>query len=301
VDSFGGTDLSEVGGTIGTAYGPSGTTGGQKAVSLTDSDEKYLQGNPVILDGSNGLTFTCWLFIPTGAPTNAIWFWNGATFVSSITLGTSNVGPTWCFFGVENNLGETQSAGVDLGAYDTWFFVAGKYDATTKLCYMNVDNGAWIQTGDAALSVDPDWDLDYIRTNGSVRVGYPPPSTPTANVCRATVWERVLTDAEITELYTTRDIPPAVVTTTAWTASEAATGTPGYDPQVMLRLSNDGGKTWISEQWRSAGKKGEYLHRVRWNRLGAARRRVFEVSVTDPIPWKLTGAYLKMQSSKKDQ
>jgi PKD repeat protein len=67
---------------------------------------------------------------------------------------------------------------------------------------------------------------------------------------------------------------------------------PGADPQVMLRLSNDGGKTWITEQWRSAGRVGEYLRRVRWNRLGCARRRVFEVSVTDPAPWKVTGAYL---------
>lgn len=67
---------------------------------------------------------------------------------------------------------------------------------------------------------------------------------------------------------------------------------PEADPIVMLRLSNDGGKTWISEQMRSAGKEGEYWRRVRWNRLGAARRRVFEVSVSDPIAWKLTGAYL---------
>ncbi|MEK9723025.1 MAG: PKD domain-containing protein [Rhodospirillaceae bacterium] len=70
-------------------------------------------------------------------------------------------------------------------------------------------------------------------------------------------------------------------------------GWPGTDPQVMLRVSNDGGKTWITEQWRSAGKTGEYLRRVRWNRLGVARRRVFEVIVTDPIAWKLTGAYVE--------
>jgi PKD repeat protein len=79
----------------------------------------------------------------------------------------------------------------------------------------------------------------------------------------------------------------------AYTApSPAYVESPGADPQVMLRLSNDGGKTWITEQWRSAGRVGEYLRRVRWNRLGSARRRVFEVSVTDPAPWKITGAFL---------
>jgi hypothetical protein len=66
----------------------------------------------------------------------------------------------------------------------------------------------------------------------------------------------------------------------------------GADPQVMLRLSNDGGKTWGPEMMRSAGKIGEYSRRVRWNRCGSGRRRVFEVSVSDPIPWRLTAAYL---------
>lgn len=68
---------------------------------------------------------------------------------------------------------------------------------------------------------------------------------------------------------------------------------PGADPQVMLRISNDGGKTFISEQWRSAGRVGEYDHRVRWNRLGQARKRVFEVIVTDPNAWRITGAYVE--------
>lgn len=69
---------------------------------------------------------------------------------------------------------------------------------------------------------------------------------------------------------------------------------PGDDPQVMMRMSNDGGKTWSQERWRSAGKTGEYGRRVRWNRCGMGRRRVFEVVVTDPVPWRVTAAYLEM-------
>lgn len=68
----------------------------------------------------------------------------------------------------------------------------------------------------------------------------------------------------------------------------------GTDPQVMCRFSDDGGKTWSSEIWRSAGATGEYWKRVRWNRLGRGRRRVFEVSVTDPIPWRITAAYIQL-------
>ena len=66
----------------------------------------------------------------------------------------------------------------------------------------------------------------------------------------------------------------------------------GSDPQVMLQMSDDGGKTWGSEIWTSAGKLGEYGTRVQFNRLGSARRRVFRVVVSDPIAWKMIGAYL---------
>lgn len=69
----------------------------------------------------------------------------------------------------------------------------------------------------------------------------------------------------------------------------------GSSPELMMRFSNDGGKTWSNERTASAGKIGEYNVRVHWHRLGAARRRVFEVSVSDPIPWRITGAYLEIE------
>lgn len=79
----------------------------------------------------------------------------------------------------------------------------------------------------------------------------------------------------------------------AWTPpSPARVAVSVEDPRVMLRLSNDAGRTWITEQIRTVGKSGEFDRRVRWNRLGMGRRRVFEVSMSDPIPWKITGAFL---------
>lgn len=68
----------------------------------------------------------------------------------------------------------------------------------------------------------------------------------------------------------------------------------GSDPTVMMRYSDDGGKTWGPELWRSAGAIGEYETVVQWDALGQARRRVFEVSVTDPIPWRIMNAYLEV-------
>ncbi len=65
------------------------------------------------------------------------------------------------------------------------------------------------------------------------------------------------------------------------------------DPQVMLRWSNDGGRTWGNEHWIGAGQAGAYQTRVRWQRLGRARDRVYEIAVTDPVPWRIVEAYLR--------
>lgn len=66
----------------------------------------------------------------------------------------------------------------------------------------------------------------------------------------------------------------------------------GSNPQVMLRTSDNGGKTWSNERRASAGKIGAYDTRVFWTRLGTARDRVFEVTVSDPIPWRVIDAYV---------
>lgn len=67
----------------------------------------------------------------------------------------------------------------------------------------------------------------------------------------------------------------------------------GSDPQVMLRISRDGGRTWGNERSCSAGRVGQYWKRVLFRQLGMGRKFVFEVSVTDPVPWRITEAYLR--------
>jgi hypothetical protein len=70
---------------------------------------------------------------------------------------------------------------------------------------------------------------------------------------------------------------------------------PGYDPQVMLRWSDDGGHTYSNEHWASIGKLGAYGHRTFWRRLGMTlklRDRVYELSGTDPNKIAIMGAEL---------
>ena len=70
----------------------------------------------------------------------------------------------------------------------------------------------------------------------------------------------------------------------------------GSDPLVMLRVSDDGGRTFGTERTSSAGPQGQYQKRVVWWKLGQARNRVFEVVVTDPIVnWRIVDAYLTIE------
>jgi hypothetical protein len=70
----------------------------------------------------------------------------------------------------------------------------------------------------------------------------------------------------------------------------------GSSPQAMLRWSNDGGFTWSNEYWRSIGAAGATRNRAKWNRLGRARDRIYEVNMSDPVPRDIIGATLFAES-----
>lgn len=67
----------------------------------------------------------------------------------------------------------------------------------------------------------------------------------------------------------------------------------GSDPQVMLKWSDDGGRTWGNEHWRSFGQIGEYRKRVTWYRQGQARQRIYRVTLADPVKFAPCGAYVE--------
>lgn len=67
----------------------------------------------------------------------------------------------------------------------------------------------------------------------------------------------------------------------------------GSDPQVMIRWSDDGAKTWSDEVWISAGRIGQYGTRVDLQSLGMGRQRVFEFVMTDPVPWNIIDGYVE--------
>src|SRR6185503_12747817 len=74
----------------------------------------------------------------------------------------------------------------------------------------------------------------------------------------------------------------------------------GSDPQAMLRWSDDGGATFGTEHWTTIGAAGRYKNRALWRRLGHARDRVYEVSISDPVRRDIVGATLFAQSEVGD-
>ena len=83
-------------------------------------------------------------------------------------------------------------------------------------------------------------------------------------------------------------------------ATGLAPATPLFDgdgnprpPQLMLRWSDDGGQTWSNTYYLSVGELGNYKKRVIKRMLGRGRKKLFDVSWTNPYPFRFNDAYLK--------
>jgi hypothetical protein len=66
----------------------------------------------------------------------------------------------------------------------------------------------------------------------------------------------------------------------------------GATPLAMLDWSDDGGKNWSNQHRASVGHIGSFLTRLRWNRLGRARNRVYRITISDPVKRVIIGASL---------
>jgi hypothetical protein len=63
----------------------------------------------------------------------------------------------------------------------------------------------------------------------------------------------------------------------------------GYDPEVAMAFSWNGGKTWSNERRRKIGKQGRYDTAVYWNRCGSGTKPMVEIIATDPVPHRWIG------------
>lgn len=69
----------------------------------------------------------------------------------------------------------------------------------------------------------------------------------------------------------------------------------GSDPQIMLCALDGAGRIRREPRWKSSGTMGQYRRRVKWNRLGTAVDRCYEICVSDPVRWTIYGATIETE------
>jgi hypothetical protein len=72
----------------------------------------------------------------------------------------------------------------------------------------------------------------------------------------------------------------------------------GSNPQVFLQISDDDGRTYGNEIWRSLGERGKHRTRVRFSRLGAARGRVFRLGMSDPVRTAISAVEVEAEPAR---
>ncbi len=79
-----------------------------------------------------------------------------------------------------------------------------------------------------------------------------------------------------------------------------APGVPGFDPQVLMRYSNNRGKNWSNERNLSAGRLGRTETRVIFPQLGSSYiGMAFWIRMTEPVPTSYNGAYIEMSPNNR--
>lgn len=69
------------------------------------------------------------------------------------------------------------------------------------------------------------------------------------------------------------------------------------DPEAWLDWSDDGGRTFSARKpARSMGKVGEYAERLRWNRLGSARQRIYRFTTAANVKRSILAAHLDAEA-----
>jgi hypothetical protein len=69
----------------------------------------------------------------------------------------------------------------------------------------------------------------------------------------------------------------------------------GSNPQVALQASSNGGETWGVSRSVTFGRVGAFSTQADWWQFGLGRDWVFELSGSDPIPWRLVDAFLDVR------
>ena len=71
----------------------------------------------------------------------------------------------------------------------------------------------------------------------------------------------------------------------------------GQDPKAIVRVSDNGGRSYHTTREIPLGKVGEFSARAETWALGQSRDRVFEISISDPVEFVIVGAYVEAKAN----
>jgi hypothetical protein len=72
----------------------------------------------------------------------------------------------------------------------------------------------------------------------------------------------------------------------------------GSDPEMMMDVSDDGGRTWQALPNMKIGKIGEHQKRVIWTQLGSSYDRVYRGAISDPVKATLIDTQLEARGAR---
>jgi len=105
---------------------------------------------PILIDGSLGISVVCWIKIRTGVTVNQVYFLDGSGTISahSMSLGDFNSTTKTIGFAVQNDAFQA-TAQIVVPNLDTWYFIAATYDPSTRKCFVSRDAGVQTNLGSA--------------------------------------------------------------------------------------------------------------------------------------------------------
>jgi hypothetical protein len=115
-------------------------------------------------------------------------------------------------------------------------------------------------------------------------------------------WDPATFDDKATDFTSTRTTAPIhsnakrIVYNSFEVDMESGVGNAGVaDPDASLEWSDDFGTTWATAQTRKIGTSTENTKRLIWRRLGAARERIFRLTISDAVKRVVLGAYADIE------
>jgi len=73
----------------------------------------------------------------------------------------------------------------------------------------------------------------------------------------------------------------------------------GLEPEIMMRTSIDGAKTWSKELKQPLGDQGNYESEIVWNRVAFGRSLIMELAISDPVKRSIIGSFIEVSRGQK--